>query len=77
MWPFWWFGRGLLWIVLIIVIIAVFRRPAPPIRQQAPLPPIPPLPPPVESAEDLLKKRYARGEISKEQYESTLADLRR
>ncbi len=74
MWPFWWFGRGLLWIVLIIVIIAVFRRaPGPPMRPQAPLPPIPP----PESAEDVLKKRYARGEISKEQYESTLADLRR
>ncbi|HEV3483535.1 MAG TPA: SHOCT domain-containing protein [Candidatus Acidoferrales bacterium] len=73
MWPFWWFGRGLLWIVLIVVIIAVFRRPVPPMRPQAPLPPIPP----PESAEDLLKKRYARGEISKEQYESTLADLRR
>jgi putative membrane protein len=74
MWPFFLFGRGLLWILLIIVIVAVFRRPIPLMRQQAPLPPIPP---PVESAEDLLKKRYARGEISKEQYESTLADLRR
>ena len=73
MWPFWWFGRGLLWIVLIIVIIAVFRRPVAPLRPQPPLPPIPP----PESAEDLLKKRYARGEISKEEYESTLADLRR
>ena len=74
MWPFWLLGRGLLWIVLIIVIIAVFRRPVLSVRPQAPLPPIPPLP---ESAEDLLKKRYARGEISKDQYESTLADLRR
>ena len=73
MWPFWWFGRGLLWIVLIVVIIAVFRRPVPLMRPQAPLPPIPP----PESAEDLLKKRYARGEISKDEYESTLADLRR
>jgi putative membrane protein len=30
-----------------------------------------------ESAEDVLKKRYARGEISKEEYEQILRDLRR
>jgi putative membrane protein len=30
-----------------------------------------------EVAEDLLKQRYARGELSKEQYESMLSDLRR
>jgi putative membrane protein len=28
-------------------------------------------------AEDLLKQRYARGEITKEQYDSMLSDLRR
>jgi len=30
-----------------------------------------------ESPEDLLKRRYARGEIGKEEYEKRLQDLRR
>ena len=30
-----------------------------------------------ESAEELVRKRYARGEIDKEQYHDLLADLRR
>jgi putative membrane protein len=30
-----------------------------------------------DSAEDVLKKRYARGEISKEEYEQILRDLRK
>jgi uncharacterized membrane protein len=30
-----------------------------------------------ESAEEILKRRYARGEIGKEEYDRTLSDLRR
>jgi putative membrane protein len=32
--------------------------------------------PPVETPEDILKARYARGEVDKELYERMLADLR-
>ena len=30
-----------------------------------------------QAAEDILKQRYARGEVTKEQYESMLSDLRK
>ena len=56
------------WIVLVIVIVFLVRwmgvsgRGAEPLR---------------ESAEEILKKRYARGEIDKEEYDRRLTDLRR
>lgn len=73
MWPFWWFGRGIFLLLLIVVIAFLIRRPPVfPVRM-----PAGPPGPPIESAEDVLKKRYALGEISKEEYESKLADIRR
>ena len=37
----------------------------------------PPVEPHGESPEEALKRRYARGDISSEEYERTLSDLRR
>jgi putative membrane protein len=56
------------WAVVIVAGVAVIRWlfAAPPGR----------LPAPGETAEDILKKRYARGEIQKDEYEAKLRDLR-
>jgi putative membrane protein len=63
-----WFGFGWLtmllwWGVLILAIIALVRLLG---RSQAQS---------GESALDILKKRYARGEISKEEFESKKRDI--
>lgn len=59
---------GLLLIVLLAWLLLRDRRPARP-GWNWPQPPAP------ESARDILDKRYARGEISKEQYEAMKRDL--
>jgi len=66
-------GMWLLWLVVIVaVVLAVMflartaggsGGPAAPHRG--------------ESAEEILRRRYARGEIDREQYEKMLSDLRR
>lgn len=62
----WFWGGQLLAIavvaVLVWVIIRATNRPDEPRH---------------DTAEQILKQRYARGEISKEEYEQKLADLRR
>lgn len=57
----------LFWLVIIVLAIAAVRwlLAATPGRPGA-----------GETAEDILKKRYARGEIQKEEYEAKLRDLR-
>jgi len=66
-------GGGFMWIlwiaVIAIVVVGAYRlwkpgRPGSSAGRD-------------ESPETILKQRYARGEIGKEQYEKTLADLRR
>lgn len=59
--------HGLLWLVLIGLGIAVLVRWLRRGEASAPTP--------EESALDVLKKRYARGEIGKEEYEEKRRDL--
>lgn len=59
---FWWWGLGLvLFAVLLFVVLAATRGPTTVSR---------------ESPEDILKRRYASGEIDRETYQRMLADLR-
>jgi putative membrane protein len=65
-----WFGMGLWWIVIVVLLVAavvfVFRR-AGDGKSSAP--------PESESARDVLDKRYARGEIGRDEYEQKKRDL--
>ena len=74
-WHMWgWMGGGMFLFVLIFgvvvivagVVVVRWLFATPPGR----------LPASGETAEDILKKRYARGEIQKEEYEAKLRDLR-
>jgi putative membrane protein len=72
-----WFmgGMWLFWILLLIVLVLVVRSVASGFRQRegtrgAPGDSA------FESPEDVLKKRYARGEISRDEFELKLRDLR-
>lgn len=64
------FGMGFMWIILIIVIIAVivFAKGyfSPAKKQSGPM---------GESALEVLKKRYASGEIGKEEFGEKKSDL--
>lgn len=58
----WWFAFGFLWLVLLgVVIWLLVRRPSGPHRS---------------TAVDILAERFARGEISSEEYRERLAELR-
>ena len=64
------FGMGGVWIILIIIIIAVIllaKGYLSPAKKEGK--------PKLESALDVLEKRYARGEISKEEFEEKKKDL--
>lgn len=62
-------GMMFFWVILLLVVIAVIvwavGRASGPGQAAGP------------SAEETLKQRYVRGEITKEQYDQILADLRR
>jgi putative membrane protein len=62
-----WFGMGLWWILLVALVVAlgawVFMR-----AGDSP-------PAPRETARDILDKRYARGEIGRDEYEQKKRDL--
>ena len=64
------FGMGFMWIIWIIIIIAAIllaKRYFSPTQKESE--------PTSESALDLLKKRYAKGEIGKEEFEEKKRDL--
>lgn len=64
------FDMGFMWIILIIIIVAailVGKGSLSPAKKEGE--------PPRESALDVLKKRYARGEINKEEFEEKKKDL--
>ena len=65
-----WLLMSIFWLVLIVTALWAARLlfPASDSRSQ------PDTPPP--SAEDILKTRYARGEVSEEQYQRMLRSLR-
>ena len=61
---------GFMWIILIIIIVAAIlgaKGYLSPAKKEGK--------PPGESALDVLKKRYARGEISKQEFEERKRDL--
>jgi putative membrane protein len=69
--PNYWWHMGWMWLFWILVIVAIiwlFRAFAGPGRGGGE---------PRESPEQILKQRYARGEIDKDEYERRLSDLRR
>ena len=63
-----WFGMGLWWLLLVALVVALgvlaFRR-AGSDNPSAPR----------ETARDILDKRYARGEIGRDEYEQKKRDL--
>lgn len=67
-WGGWGIMMGLFWVVILIAVIALafWLAGSRGLRWTSD-----------ESPEAILKRRYARGEISREQYESMLRDLRR
>jgi putative membrane protein len=67
-WPGWGGMNWLFWFLIAVVLLALVAWPAGPRRL---------LRNSDESPETILKRRYARGEIGKEQYENMLQDLRR
>lgn len=63
-WPMWPFGMLMFAGLLVVAVWALVRS----VRPEAPKPP-------EESADDIVKRRYARGEIDHDTFERMLADL--
>ena len=68
--PFIGFGMGLLWLIVIIVIAYLVYKL---IKHEKILAPNRPV---IKSAEDILAERYAKGELTREQYMQMKEDLK-
>jgi putative membrane protein len=69
--PYMGFGTGLLWLIVIIVIAYLVYRL---IKNEKILAPNRPV---IKSAEDILAERYAKGELTREQYMQMKEDLKK
>lgn len=69
---FWFFGMGLVVLVVIVVVIAIARSASGPAQQTFPPSP-PPMPPgspaATEAPLDILARRFAKGEITADEYQ--------
>ena len=70
MYPLMGFGMGLLWLVVIIVIAYLIYR----LVKDGKI--LSPSRPAARSAEDILAERYAKGEITRDQYMQMKEDLK-
>ncbi len=68
--PFMGFGLGLLWLIVIIVIVYLIYKL---IKNEKILVPNRPV---IRGAEDILAERYAKGELTREQYTQMKEDLK-
>lgn len=68
-WNTWWHGGGmwLFWLVVFAVVSVAIILAVRSLRRSEP---------PRESPEEILKKRFARGDIDRAEYEEAMKDLR-
>jgi len=66
------FGMGLFWLIAVIIVVAYFIYKL--IKSEKILAPSRPV---IRSAEDILSERYAKGELTREQYMQMKEDLKK
>lgn len=66
---FWLFGMGVVVLVVIVVVIAIVRGLSGPSQQTYPASPAMPPIPPSDTPLDILARRFAKGEITAEEYQ--------
>jgi putative membrane protein len=71
MYPYMGFGASLVWLIVIIVIAYLMYRLIKSEKIFAPSRPV------IRSAEDILAERYAKGELTREQYMQMKEDLKK
>ena len=72
--PFMGFGMGLLWPIIVIVVVVVAYLIYKLIKNEKILAPSRSV---IRSAEDILSERYAKGELTREQYMQMKEDLKK